>query len=104
MPQKTTDHSSSKGDSAWGFIPVGSISARGWWAEQLQTDLFGFAGRLDELCSEVGSNFFASGRVVGGHWRHLWNGESEGKWIDGLTRMAHVSHNPVARARVAAYV
>ena len=104
MPQKTTDHSRSKGDSAWGFIPVGSISARGWWAEQLQTDLFGFAGRLDELCSEVGSNVFASGRVVGGHWRHWWNGESEGKWIDGLTRMAHVSHNPVARARVAAYV
>jgi DUF1680 family protein len=104
MPQSTHESPRSTDNSAWSFVPVGSISARGWWADQLQTDLAGFAGRLDELCSEVGSDVFATGRVAGGHWRHWWNGESEGKWIDGLTRMAHVSHDPAARARVAAYV
>lgn len=104
MAQNTNESPRPTNRSAWGFVPVGSITAQGWWAEQLQTDLAGFAGRLDELSSEVGSDVFASGRVVGGHWRHWWNGESEGKWIDGLARMAHVSQDHAARAKVAAYV
>lgn len=97
-------NSSSTTRSAWSFLPVGSIRAEGWWRHQLQTDLQGFAGNLDSLCSEVGSDIFVTGRVVGGHWRHWWNGESEGKWIDGLARIAHVSGDEAALARVTAYV
>lgn len=90
--------------SAWGFLPVGEVQAQGWWKHQLDVDLSGFSGNLDRLCSEVGSDIFVSGRVAGGHWRHWWNGESEGKWIDGLARVAHVAGDAGARARVAAYV
>lgn len=89
--------------SPWSTFPIGSIRARGWMEKHLATDLAGFTGRMPELCEETSTGIFTRGRVPGGHWRHWWNGESEGKWIDGLTRVAHVSKDPRALDRVALY-
>lgn len=98
----TTSNRSTR-SNAWGFLPVGSVRAQGWFLEQMRTDLAGFAGRLDQLSTEARSDIFVHGRLAGGNWRHWWNAETESKWIDGLTRLAHVSGDAEQRLRSQEY-
>lgn len=88
--------------SPWNLLPVGAITPRGWLAAQLAIDLDGFAGHLPELCKEADSDIFVENRIGGGNWRHWWNGETEGKWIDAITRLAHVTGDPATLERVGA--
>lgn len=86
------------------FLPAGSMRARGWMAEQLRREADGFVGRLDELCTEVGSDAFGNRVAIGDSGTSWWNGESEGNWADALMRLAAaVDHDGVER-KASAYV
>lgn len=88
-------------DRALEFLPIGQIQPRGWLQEQLEQDLDGFVGQFPTICAEASSDIFVHGRVAGGDRRHWWDGETEGKWLDGFTRLAHVLNDPQATAAAA---
>lgn len=86
------------------FLRIGQIRPQGWLRDQLQQDLDGYVGNFPTICEQASRDVFVTGRVAGGDNRHWWDGEAEGKWIDGLTRLAHVLADPQARARVENYL
>ena len=71
----------------------------------------GFAGCLDQLCSEARSDIFVTNRnsaksentrnVLGVNW---WNGETEGNWRAGHIMMAYLSEDPEAMKEADRYV
>jgi DUF1680 family protein len=75
-------------------LPLGSVRARGWLAEQLQLMADGLAGHLDERYPLVGpENAWLGG--PGDTW------ERGPYWLDGLVPLAHVRGDAalVAKAR-----
>jgi len=83
------------------------ISPEGWIREFLRRDAEGFAGKLDILCAEASSDIFATGRVGLEHkgwWGTWWNGETEGNWIDGFTRLAYALNHPEYREKAARHL
>ena len=113
MPAAETDGpASSAGQPAFTTLKFGDIKPRGWILAQMRRDLqTGFAGHLDELCSEAASDIFATGRnrpgkPNAGHsdsyaW---WNGETEGNWHCGLLMMACLTGEPAAMKKAKDYV
>ena len=71
----------------------------------------GFAGHLNELCTEVASDVFTkernrpdkpnAGNAEGIDW---WQGETEGNWRCGYIMMACLTGEPDAMAKAKAYV
>lgn len=86
------------------FLRIGEVRPRGWLQTQLYQDLNGFIGNFLDICEQAASDIFVSGRVAGGDKRHWWNGEAEGKWTDGFTRLAHVLGEPSATDRAESYL
>lgn len=89
---------------ALNFLPVGAVRAQGWIAQQLRQDNDGFVGHFPEICEQAATDIFVDGRVAGGDNRHWWGGETEGKWIDGFTRIAHVLGDRDAATKVDSYL
>jgi len=93
-------------------LPLGEVKPDGWIREQMLRDLRGgFAGRLDKLAREAGSDIFVTGRnnpnkpnaanVNNDHW---WNGETEGNWRAGFIMMAYLTGDQDAIHEAEAYV
>lgn len=93
-------------------LPMGQVKPRGWIREQMLGDLqHGFAGCLDELCPEAGSDIFCAhrngataqnlGNSAASNW---WNGETEGNWRAGHIMMAYLSEDRDAMAKADRYV
>ena len=97
---------------AFTTLKFGDIKPRGWILAQMRRDLqTGFAGHLDDLCSEAASDIFATGRNRPGKANSgnadnvgWWNGETEGNWHCGLLMMACLTGEPAAMAKAKAYV
>ena len=83
------------------FLRFGEVKPEGWIKEQMTSDLKdGFAGRLDKLAKEAGTDIFVSGRNRTGKentanidQNHWWNGETEGNWRTGFIMLAYLSGN-----------
>ncbi len=83
------------------FLRFGEVKPLGWIKEQMTRDLQdGFAGRLDKLANEAGTDIFASGRnrhdkknTANADQNHWWNGETEGNWRTGFIMLAYLSGN-----------
>ncbi|MCL2639780.1 MAG: glycoside hydrolase family 127 protein [Phycisphaerales bacterium] len=91
-------------------FPLGHIRPLGWMLAQMQRDLHGFAGHLDELTQEASFDAFGEQRKNGSEnnappnpdataWRWWWRGETEAVWLDGLTRLAFLSGDKAAQAK-----
>lgn len=85
-------------------LTLTAVRPRGWIAEQLDRDIRGFAGHLHLLSKEAASRVFTDGRISGNNIRAWWDGETEGNWIDGLTRMAYLTEPGDAVEFVRAYM
>jgi len=88
-------------------LRLSEITPTGWISRQLDRDIDGFVGRLDEYCKEAASNIFAANKVgYGSHeyWRTWWEGEIEGNWIDGFVRTAFLSESRRAQDKVKNYI
>lgn len=73
-------------------LPLGSVRARGWLAEQLQLMADGLAGHLDERYPLVGpENAWLGG--PGDTW------ERGPYWLDGLVPLAHVRGDAALAAK-----
>ncbi|MCL2646314.1 MAG: glycoside hydrolase family 127 protein [Phycisphaerales bacterium] len=93
-------------------FPLGQIRPLGWMLLQMQRDLHGFAGHLDELTREASFDAFGENRKNGSEnnappnpdataWRWWWRGETEAVWLDGLVRMAFLAGDADAQAKAA---
>ncbi len=90
--------------ASYEFLPLGDVQPRGWIGEQLNRQADGFVGHLDELSSEVGGEIFVNRNASAESTVGWWNGESEGNWIDGLTRLAGVVELPAVKEKVSRYM
>lgn len=94
------------------LLRFGAVKPRGWLKEQMLRDLrTGFAGCLDKLCPDAGSDVFVAGRsseliTRAGRRPHpaWWFGESEGNWRAGWIMLAYLSEDPSAMAAVDRYI
>jgi uncharacterized protein len=83
--------------SAFYFLPLGSISPRGWLLDQLQIQASGLSGHLDETWADVGPN---SG----------WLGGSGESWergpyfVDGLLPLAYLVDDPRLKQKAQKYI
>ncbi|XID90388.1 beta-L-arabinofuranosidase domain-containing protein [Paenibacillaceae bacterium WGS1546] len=77
-------------------LKLSTVRPTGWILKQLESELNGYSGHLHHVCEEARSDIFAEGRVSGDHIRQWWNGETEGNWMDGLTRAAYVTGDPAS--------
>lgn len=86
------------------FLPFGSIKPTGWLKEQMQKDIDGFVGNLDQLVPELLNDpIYSTGRLqphskakdlgnlktgdVGGDEQYKWwNSETQSNWWDGYLR------------------
>ncbi len=83
------------------------VMPEGWMKEQVQRDVEGFVGHLDEFCSEASADIFGENKVnisSKDFWGTWWNGESEGNWADGLVRTAYLSESEWARKKAERYI
>jgi DUF1680 family protein len=68
--------------------PVGLVRANGWLQNMVVTETCGATGHLDELAPQISSHIFFTHNInIEGQFG-WWNGEMEGDWIDGFTRLA----------------
>ena len=103
-------------------ISFGKITPLGWIREQMQKDLNGFVGHLDQLAPELMSD----NQIYGQHrlssstksknlgtadidtdWevQYLWwNSESQSNWWDGYLRHAFLLNDPKHLDRVEKFI
>jgi len=101
----SADAVSKKVASQFQFLPAGEVKPRGWLQDQIRADVAkGFTPVLDKLTPMCDIAAFDSRNIsdmyqpkVGGLW---WRGETTGVWLDGFIRMAYLSDDPKAKARV----
>lgn len=92
---------------AMSCLRLTEVMPEGWMKEQLDRDIDGFVGHLDEFCKEVSSDIFGANKVnISGKdfWGTWWNGESEGNWADGFIRTAYLSGSKWAREKAERYM
>ena len=83
--------------SAFYFLPLGSISPRGWLLDQLQTQASGLSGHLDETWADVGPS---SGWLGG-------TGESWERgpyFVDGLLPLAYLVDDARLKQKAQKYI
>lgn len=71
-------------------LPVGSIKPTGWLKAQMEYDLKGFVGHLDQLVPKIINDpIYGSGRIKKlSNAKDWWNSESQSNWWDGYIRYA----------------
>lgn len=103
---------SSGGEGAFEWLKMGEVRPRGWILEQMRRDLRrGFAGCLDKLCQEAGSDIFVTNRNskasrdtwnrAGSYW---WNGETEGNWRAGYIMLSYLTEDRAAMRKTDHYL
>ncbi|MBS1919030.1 MAG: glycoside hydrolase family 127 protein [Bacteroidetes bacterium] len=103
-------------------ILLGGIKPEGWIKKQMQRDLSGFVGHLDQLIPELfiddkiyGKNRLTKkirkksvGNIQGeDEWSQQylwWNSESQSNWFDGFLRHAYLLYDKKSRSKVDTYI
>ncbi|NVO19917.1 MAG: glycoside hydrolase family 127 protein [Bacteroidetes bacterium] len=103
-------------------IPFGSIKPSGWLKEQMQKDMAGFVGNLDQLVPELISDpIYAEGRLQkhsrakdlgnnkegdaeGDEQYKWWNSETQSNWWDGYIRNTLLLDDPSSRGKVKEHI
>ncbi|WP_264510139.1 glycoside hydrolase family 127 protein [Flavobacterium sp. N1719] len=103
-------------------LPFGSIQPRGWIQVQMQNDLNGFVGHLDELVPDlINDPIYGSGRLqlhskakdlgnlksgdaAGDDQYKWWNSETQSNWWDGYIRHVLLLQDAKGLAKVNDYV
>lgn len=86
------------------FLPFGSIKPIGWLKNQMQKDIDGFVGNLDQIVPElINDPIYSTGRLLkhsktkdlgnhkegdaeGDEQYKWWNSETQSNWWDGYLR------------------
>lgn len=103
-------------------LPFGSIKPEGWLKEQMQNDLDGFVGHLDELVPDlINDSIYGSERLQkntklkdlgnkkdgdapGDEQYKWWNSETQSNWWDGYIRNVFLVNDAKGIEKVHAYV
>ncbi|MFZ4582792.1 MAG: beta-L-arabinofuranosidase domain-containing protein, partial [Paludibacter sp.] len=92
--------------SKFQFLPVGEVKPQGWLLQQMLADVQnGFTPVLDRLTPDYCrlATFDTRNKTdyevpkIGEVW---WAGETTGNWLDGFIRMAYLTDDAKAKARV----
>lgn len=101
------------------YLPFGEIKPAGWMKEQMQKDLDGFVGHLDELVPDLmADQIYGADRLTRAHKaknlgnigpaldpQYLWwNSETQSNWRDGFIRNAILLDNKKYLAKSEAYI
>ncbi len=95
------------------WLILGEVRPTGWIQEQMRRDLHdGFAGHLDQLCTEAAADIFGkqrntkefTSRATSRYSKPWWNGEVVGNWRTGLILLAYLSNDVDGKAKAAAWV
>lgn len=104
------------------YLMFGEIKPGGWISTQMENDLAGFTGHLDELAPDLiaKDDIYGINRLTrrdkskdvgnikeGADWevQYLWwNSESQSNWRDGHIRQSILTGNPEHLKKVAAYL
>lgn len=101
------------------FLPFGEIKPLGWMKAQMQKDLDGFVGHLDELVPDLmNDKIYGSDRLTKEHkTKNLgnigpdldpqylwWNSETQSNWRDGFIRNAILLNDTVYLAQAKEYI
>jgi hypothetical protein len=81
---------------AFSPLPLGAVRPRGWLARQLQIQVEGLSGHLDEFWPDVGQSQWFGGRAEG------W--ERAPYWLDGTIPLAWLLDARPLKARISRYV
>lgn len=103
-------------------LPTGSITPTGWIKEQMQKDLNGFVGHLDQIVPDlIQDPIYGTARLQpnspikdlgnskegdaeGEEQYKWWNSETQSNWWDGYIRNAILLQDPVALQKVKKYI
>ena len=103
-------------------LPFGSVKPTGWLKEQMQKDIDGFVGNLDQIVPElINDPIYSSGRLqlntkakdlgnlkegdAGGDEQYKWwNSETQSNWWDGYLRNVFLLNDKKGIAKVEKYV
>jgi DUF1680 family protein len=112
--QKKSAVKSTKLPEKFQKIPFGAIKPTGWLKKQMQYDLDGFVGNLDQLVPDLMNDpIYGSGRLhansqvkdlgnlkagdaEGSDQYKWWNSETQSNWMDGYIRNAFLVQDPKA--------
>ncbi|MFN3666859.1 MAG: beta-L-arabinofuranosidase domain-containing protein [Sediminibacterium sp.] len=103
-------------------LPLGSIKPKGWLKAQMQKDIAGFVGNLDQIVPDlINDPIYSSGRLQphskakdlgnlkagdaeGEEQYKWWNSETQSNWWDGYIRHVFLLDNKPGIAKVEHYV
>ncbi|MFB3902147.1 MAG: beta-L-arabinofuranosidase domain-containing protein [Acidobacteriota bacterium] len=95
------------------WLPLGEVRPAGWILEQMRRDLHeGFAGQLDQLCTEAAADIFGKQRntkeftspSTSRYAKPWWNGEVVGNWRTGQILLAYLSDDAEGKAKATAWI
>ena len=101
------------------YLPFGEIKPAGWMKQQMQHDLDGFVGHLDELVPDLmDDKIYGADRLTKDHKsknlgnigpdmdpQYLWwNSETQSNWRDGFIRNAILLNDTKYLAKVQEYI
>jgi DUF1680 family protein len=107
---------------AFEYLSLDEIKPTGWLKKQIQTDLNGFVGHLDNIVPDliVKDDIYGKDRlskyentkdlgkfIEGEEWEielHWWNSETQSNWWDGYIRNAFFAEDKEHIKRIEAYV
>ncbi|MCF3110172.1 glycoside hydrolase family 127 protein [Niabella sp. CC-SYL272] len=102
-------------------LPFGAVKPTGWIKAQMEKDMRGFAGHLDQIVPDLVNDPIYSARLhkhskakdlgnlkegdIGGDDQYKWwNSETQSNWRDGFIRNALLLDNAADKKRVKQYV
>lgn len=102
-------------------LPFGAVKPAGWIKRQMEKDMRGFAGNLDQIVPELVNDPIYSGRLhrhskakdlgnlkegdIGGDDQYKWwNSETQSNWRDGFIRNALLLDNAADKKRAKDYI
>ncbi|WP_298393642.1 beta-L-arabinofuranosidase domain-containing protein [Flavobacterium sp.] len=113
---------SNKVEEKYQILPFGSIKPSGWIRTQMQKDVDGFVGNLDQLVPDlINDPIYGSGRLhknsevkdlgnnkegdaEGSEQYKWWNSETQSNWWDGYIRNVILLNDKVGLKKVKKYV
>jgi len=102
-------------------LPFGAVKPAGWMREQMEKDMQGFAGNLDQIVPDLVNDPIYSKRLhrhskakdlgnlkegdIGGDDQYKWwNSETQSNWRDGFIRNALLLNNAADKKRTKDYI